>query len=208
MKRHYWTDKEVEILNDLYSDLPTVNIAHFLSIEIKSVYAKANSMGLKKSTEYLNSSYSGRLTVERRNKDTQFKPGMTPWNKGMKGLSIGGINSQYKPGNKPHNTKYNGAISIRNDTSGIGYKYIRIDEAKWKLLHHKVWIEHNGPIPEGMIIAFKNGDTFNCDIDNLVMISREENMIRNSIHRYPEEIVSAIRTRQMLNKQIKKISNG
>lgn len=202
MKRHYWTDKEVEILKDLYADLPTANIAHFLQIDIKSVYSKANFIGLKKSNEYLNSSYSGRLTVERRNKETQFKPGMIPWNKGLKGVTFGGKETQFKKGNKPHNTKYDGAISIRD-----GYKNIRISESKWKLLQREVWEQHNGPIPDGMIIAFKDGDSMNCDIDNLFMISREENMVRNSIHRYPEEIVATIRTRQMLNNRIKKLQN-
>jgi len=207
MKRHYWTAKEVEILNDLYADLPTANIAHFLQLDIKIVYHKANAIGLKKSTEYLNSSYSGRMTVERRNKETQFKKGMTPWNKGLKGVNIGGRETQFKKGQKPHNTKYDGAISIRNDSSGTGYKHIRVSEGRWELLQRQVWEQHNGPIPEGMIIAFKNGDSMNCEIDNLTMITREENMIRNSIQRYPEEIVATIRTRQMLNNRIKKLQN-
>lgn len=75
MKRHYWTDNEVQLLTDLYPDVPTDAIAVLLNMEINTVYHKANSLGLKKSQQYLNSSYSGRLTADRRNVATQFKPG-------------------------------------------------------------------------------------------------------------------------------------
>ena len=41
-----------------------------------------------------------------------------------------------------------------------------------------VWQDINGEIPEGMIVVFKD-DKLNCDISNLEMITREENLIRN-----------------------------
>ena len=45
---------------------------------------------------------------------------------------------------------------------------------RWRYLSRVVWEEHNGPIPEGMCISFKDGDNMNCDISNLMMINRSE----------------------------------
>lgn len=208
MKGHPWTDKEIEILMDTYSDLPTKTIAIFLNMEVFRVYNKANKLGLHKSQEYLNSEQSGRLTCTRRNSVTQFKPGQAAWNKGMKGINFGGKETQFKPGHMPFNTKHDGYISIRHDKSGRKYKNIRIENAKWELLQRKIWADTYGPIPEGMVIAFKDGDTMNCQIENLEMLSYQENMIRNSIHRYPEEIVNTIRTITMLDRRIKKLASN
>ena len=111
----------------------------------------------------------------------RFLPGHKPWNKNLKGLDIGGKETRFKKGNLPHNTKHDGAISIRTDSkSGIPYKYIRIAKAKWVLLHRYVWEQYNGQIPKGYIIRFKDGDTLNCAISNLECISRRENMKRNT----------------------------
>ena len=45
-----------------------------------------------------------------------------------------------------------------------------------------VWEEHNGPIPEGMCITFKNGDKTNCNIDNLMMVTKAENAALTALH--------------------------
>ena len=36
------------------------------------------------------------------------------------------------------------------------------------------WEKHNGPIPEGMCVSFKDHDNMNCDISNLMLVSRAE----------------------------------
>ncbi len=122
-----------------------------------------------------------KIAIERQNRDEKgrFKKGHISWNKGIKGLTIGGVQTQFKPGNEPHNTKHNGAISIRKDKSGRPYKYIRISKGNWELLHRFVWKKHNGEIPKGMLVVFKDGNSLNCSIDNLELISRKENMQRN-----------------------------
>lgn len=69
-----------------------------------------------------------------------------------------------------------GTIVIRN-----GYKYqkcpVRDDGGRrWRRLHHIVWEEHNGPIPKGKCVTFKDGNQLNCDISNLMLASRAELM--------------------------------
>ena len=84
--------------------------------------------------------------------------------------------TQFKTGTKPPNMKPIGTVSIID-----GYKYIKVSDNgsrndMWKLMHRYVWEQHNGPIPEGMLITFKDQDHMNCDIDNLMLITQAENV--------------------------------
>ena len=47
-------------------------------------------------------------------------------------------------------------------------------KGRQKYLHHVIWEEQNGPIPEGNKICFKDGDSSNCAISNMVMMTHEE----------------------------------
>ena len=64
--------------------------------------------------------------------------------------------------------------------------------------------KENGPVPESHIVVFKTPDKMNCDISNLELITREENMRRNSYLRYPEDIRRLIQIKGALNRQINK----
>jgi hypothetical protein len=63
-------------------------------------------------------------------------------------------------------------------------------------------MEH-GPIPKGAIIRFKDGNKLNFDIENLILIDPKQNMELNTIHRYPEEMQSTMKTISKLKKIIK-----
>lgn len=61
-----------------------------------------------------------------------------------------------------------------------GYLKVKIAEPnKWRQKHILVWEQHNGPIPEGFMVTFKDQDHANCSIENLVLISKSENAIMN-----------------------------
>ena len=56
-------------------------------------------------------------------------------------------------------------------------KYVFIKTAEpntWKLKHHLIWEEANGPIPAGHIIAFTDGNSHNLALDNLILLSYSE----------------------------------
>ncbi|MFW6284152.1 MAG: HNH endonuclease signature motif containing protein [Desulfosalsimonas sp.] len=74
----------------------------------------------------------------------------------------------------------------------------------WKSVHGLLWEKHYGPVPAGYIVVFKNGDRADIRIDNLEMISRAENMRRNTIHNLPEPLAEVCRLRGVLNRHIKK----
>jgi hypothetical protein len=134
---------------------------------------------------------------------TRFVKGQISWNKGLKDVCTGGLKSQFIKGNKPHNTKYDGCITIRkySNKSNRPYLFIRLEEGKWELLHRYLWQMVNGPIPKKANVQFKDGNSLNCNINNLELISKNENMERNTINNLPQNLKDII----LLNKQITKI---
>ncbi|MEI8064587.1 MAG: HNH endonuclease signature motif containing protein [Verrucomicrobiota bacterium] len=45
-------------------------------------------------------------------------------------------------------------------------------------LHRRIWSDHNGPIPAGHTVCFKDGDRKNCTIENLELLSHDEQQQR------------------------------
>jgi len=194
MKRRYWTEKEIGYLRKHYPNAPTKILCIHLG---RSCSGMAMKLGIQKSEAFRNDPVLSGRTNGQRGGSTRFKPGHKAWNKGMKGIDIGGKETQFKPGHKPHNTRHDGAISIRD-----GYKYIRVSESNWQPLHRHVWEKEHGPIPEGLNLVFKDQDRMNCQLSNLELIDNAELMSRNTIHRYPEELVRTIKMNSKLNKVI------
>ncbi len=85
---------------------------------------------------------------------------------------------------------------------GDGYLYSKIKDGVWELTHRLEWIKHNGEIPYGYIVVFKDKNRMNVAIDNLECISLQENMKRNSIQRYPLEVQDCMKLLSKLNKKI------
>lgn len=116
--------------------------------------------------------------------NTRFKKGSTPWTKGKKQtdyMSPEAIErtkaTRFQPGHTPANLLPVG--SIVKTTDGYLLRKKQMDGSqwdRWEVLHRVIWEEHNGPIPEGMMVSFKNGDKEDLDIDNLMLISNAENL--------------------------------
>ncbi|QOR36992.1 HNH endonuclease [Clostridium sp. 'deep sea'] len=105
-----------------------------------------------------------------------FKKGHIPFNKGKKGLSIGGKTTQFKKGHRPANYLPVGTEAKKGD----GYVYIKIaDPNKWKQKHILIWEECNGPVPSGHVILFGDSDRYNFDISNLICVSKHQLLILN-----------------------------
>lgn len=56
------------------------------------------------------------------------------------------------------------------------HRYLRdtISRTKMMYLHHVIWSEHNGPIPPGHKVAFKDGNHLNCALENLELLTNSE----------------------------------
>jgi hypothetical protein len=194
-----------DIIRERYPIEPTKKIADDLGLSESSVYNRAFAMGIKKDPVYLRSTqyppgYLG-------GKATQFQKGHAPANKGQKmsnELYQKVAHTMFKKGSKPVNTQPIGTIHQRKDTGGKMYQYIKLADSNWQLLNRYTWEQHNGPIPKGMVVVYKDGNYLNNDITNLLMITKKENMARNTIHRLPEELQQVMRLKCKLINKINK----
>lgn len=99
----------------------------------------------------------------------------------------------------PHNTAPVGSIVVSSD----GYCKIKTAEPRtWEYLHRKNWEAAHGPIPKGKLVVFRDGNIRNYSIENLELISKKENMVRNSVHNLPEEIKEVIRLNGVIRRKI------
>lgn len=212
--RHKWTDEQVAILSSLYPSTRSEYIAKQLGLGVKQIYYKALKLGLKKSAEYLNGAGSGRFHEGHELRSgTQFKPGHKTWNKGMKGLNIGGVETQFKPGNRSGIAleMYQPIGTERLSKDGYIQRKVNDDmpiHRRWRGLHIIKWEAINGPLPEGHALTFRDGDKLNTAIENLELLPRSELMKRNSRHlNYPKEINKLIQLRGAITRQINKGKN-
>ncbi len=110
--------------------------------------------------------------------DARFKKGGTPFNKGKR--NPGKVNSGcFRRGNVPYNHLTVGSEVVTTD----GYKQTKIAEPNvWKMTHHLVWESANGAVPKGHVVIFADGNPLNCELGNLVLVSRNELVRMNQMH--------------------------
>lgn len=111
--------------------------------------------------------------------DMRFRPGRVPMNKGVKmspEVYAKCAATMFKKGNVPGNHKPVGSERVTVD----GYIEVKVAEPrKWALKHRVVWEKAHGPIPRSHIVTFMDGNQLNCELDNLVLISRAVHGILN-----------------------------
>jgi hypothetical protein len=106
---------------------------------------------------------------------TQFQKGSVPWNKGMKGLAIGGEATRFKKGQRGRNWLPIGTERVNTD----GYVDVKIAERKWRQKNILIWEAANGPIPKGHCLIFADSNPLNVTLDNLILITRAELAVMN-----------------------------
>lgn len=199
-----WTKKRIRILRELYANTTIAEISKLINLTEKQIASKAFKLGLRKTKEF-------RINC---GKKYGYKSGEKPANYGLKQheyMSLEAIErtktTRFKKGHQPYQTKENdGVIVIRNshkDRNERPYKWIRISVGNWQMLHVYNWVKSNGQVPKGYIVVFKSADTMNCDKENLMLITRQELMARNTMHQYPPEVKRAIKRISKLNKKIR-----
>ena len=189
---HPWTQRQISYLKKHYADTSLDVLIEKTKHCQKSIYKKAAALGLRKSQEFL-SEFGRRMAANPKSQACRFGKGHEPFNKGKREhefRSKEGIErcaaTQFKKGHCPHNARPVGYECYRR-VGKTGYVYIKVsDDAKMVMKHRWVWEQANGPIPEGCNITFRDGDTRNCELNNLELVSREEHARRAIERESPE----------------------
>lgn len=170
MSGHTYSTAQIDFLK-LYADLPRK--------ELTALFNKAFDLNINQDALAQVCLRRGILT----GRTGAFEKGIIPHNKGSKqATSPKCQNTQFKPGQLPKTTEQLGTIRKHKD----GYLYKKISEIpkagtsnNWRQVHHIVWEEHHGAIPEGHVVIFLDGNKDNCHISNLACITRKELAVFN-----------------------------
>lgn len=110
-----------------------------------------------------------------------WKKGHKPWNKGLKGVNVGGKETQFKKGHVPANRRPIGAERVTKD----GYTEVKIQDGQlndnWIMKHILIWEKAHGPVPEGHTVIFGDSNRQNCKLENLVLVSRAQLVRMNQL---------------------------
>lgn len=161
--RHKYTDEQSKFILENYIGITTNELVKLFNNRFGTNLSESRLRAYKKNRQLS----SGVVT--------RFEKGHISPNKGKK--CVGGWEpTQFKKGNKPHNYKAIGTERINGDD----YVDIKIaDPNKWRAKHILVWEEKNGPVPEGYVVIFGDRDKRNFDLDNLILVSRQQLLIMN-----------------------------
>jgi hypothetical protein len=190
--RKYWTDREIARLRRLYPDSDNGVVGKALGRSWSAVQNMAVKLGLKKSEAFMRSPVC------------RFQKGMVPWNLGKTGYMGANVRS-FRKGNMPQTWRPVGSERIDDD----GILLVKVSDTRnknrdWVPFHRLVWESWFGRVPNGRIVVFADRNQRNTDISNLLCVTRAENMLRNSYHRYPQPIPQLIQLRGAINRQINK----
>lgn len=203
--RTNFTKEEDEFIIENYLKYPVKTLGKMINRSGTGVYTALKRLNL----------VIPKPLIEKRKKESQFEKGSIPFSKGKKQtefMSKEAIErtkaTRFKKGNIPPNAfDEDGVITIRYDhksRSDRKYKWIRVSLGNWEPLHKYNWEKINGPVPRGYCLWFIDGDSLNCEPNNLELITRKENIKRNTIHHYPQEVQESIK---LINKIKKELSN-
>ena len=208
MIRTPWTPSQDATLRAIYPENSAAECAAVLGRGVRAIYSRAAFLGLKKPLDWI----ANRARLRSAQPDhggiaQRFVPGQAPWNKGKPHPSSGrAVDTQFKPGHKPHTWHPIGHERISAD----GYHQVKMSDTgvtrrDYVNISHLVWFyAGRGDIPPGHALIFKDGNKLNADLDNLELVTRAELMRSNTLHRLPEELVRVVRLRGAINRQINK----
>jgi len=204
-----YPQEKVQVVIEKYPNHTIAECSEFSGLSKAIVYKIARENGIEKSEEFKQKQRNHFMKIS---EHSRFKKGQISHNKGKKWneyMSEEGqknsLKTCFKKGNIPHNHKPVGTERITK------YEYVEVKITEpnvWEIKHRLVWEQHNGKIPKGFNIQFKDRNPKNCAIENLYMIDRNNQVRENSIHNYPEDIKKAIRNIGKLSKIINKMQEN
>lgn len=128
-----------------------------------------------------------------------FEKGAVSWNAGTKGV-MQPNSGNFKKGSIPANQQ---PIGHERICTKDGYVLIKVDEinphtgfrGRYRHKHVVIWEKENGPVPDGHVVTFKDGDKTNIDIGNLECIDRNLlcRMNKSQVYDLPKELIPTMK---------------
>jgi hypothetical protein len=211
--RRRWSPEEEALLASMYPECHTADIALWIGRTLSQCYQHAAKMGLHKSPEYLASDTACRIQRGKRDPRLavgQFKPGLTPWNKGRDSRETGTGHhpntrrTQFRKGRRPEEARnYQPIGALRLSADGYLERKVTDDHPvparRWVAVHRLVWEAERGPIPPGHIVRFKTGQKTTVleqiTVDRLECITRAENARLNHPRNRDPELAKLVQLR-------------
>jgi hypothetical protein len=217
-----WSPEEDAILRARYPHEIARTIGRDIGRPLPGIHARAKALGIEKSeTFWTDPSKSGRIEPgdpRAIGKSGRFPKGHVPANKGLRrpGFAPGRMReTQFKKGHKRNSFKEIPLGGVRLETKQrVWLVKVRMDgpwQFRWKPLARIVWERERGAIPKGYVVRINGWDTRGPEppeavtIDRLECLSMADNLRRNSIYRFPEPIVKAIKAKGYLSRAINKV---
>lgn len=190
-----WTERQLKYLREHYATASAEEIAPKVKHSLSGIYQKAKELGLEKSPDFI-SECGRRASKHPASIAARFRNGQEPPNKGKRQEEFMSPESiertkatRFKKGHVPHNAKPVGYERIDED----GYVWLKVGGCRRMVQKHRhIWEQANGPIPKGYNISFKDGDRTNCELQNLVLVSRKEAGKHHARSETPEKRASRI----------------
>ena len=215
-----WTSAEDAELTRRYPNETAKAIAASIGRGERAVYMRAKSLGLSKPAGWAAECTRQRWAEGRHenSRAKQFRKGSQPFNKGRP-MREWNPNleackaTQFKKGRAASEARnYRPIGSLRVSVYGLLERKVTDDQSvyparRWVPVSRLVWESANGQIPPGHVVRFRDGMATTVEseitIDRLELVSRRENMLRNSRHtNYPPEVNQLMQLMGALNRKI------
>ena len=195
-----WTEEQDNILRELYRNHTCKELEPILNHPYRAIETRAYKLGLCKDKQW---------KLER-SRATTFKKGHVPHSKGKT------WDQMFTPGQQERmraNTFKKGHTAHNKRPVGYEYKkreywWVKVaDPDVYMPKHRLLWEKHHGPIPEGVVITFIDGNPDNITIENLRAETKEEKFQRCCCPHniFPPEIRKLIQLKGVLKRQINKL---
>ena len=177
---HFYTNQEIQFIKDNVCGISLKELTERFNNRFNTNVSQSSIANIK--FKYgLKSGYNSGC----------FNKNHVPANKGKKmpkNLYEKVKATMFKPGDKPKNTKPIG--SVRKGADGYWVKKYhdnKIPGSKnWELMHRHIWEEANGSIPDGCVIIFKDGNKDHIELDNLMIVTKQERLVMARKHLFKE----------------------
>jgi len=179
----------------------TREVAQHVGVSLSAIYNLVFRLKLKKDPKFKSDELKKQAReLSELGKAHRFKKGEKPMNYGKKmapEIYEKCKATMFKKGAKPPNWKPDG--SERVDVEG--YTMIKVN-GKFIQKHVHIWNQHHGEVPKGSAVIFKDGNRQNLIIENLILVTRKELMLKNTIQRYDPELQFTMKVLSKLKKKI------